>query len=40
MDENTCTACRGCGGWHNGDPEDGEWETCFICLGTGCTEEA
>lgn len=34
-----CPGCEGSGGYDIGDCEDGVWETCSVCLGTGDIEE-
>jgi len=31
----TCSTCNGAGGWSIGNCEDGEWETCWACHGSG-----
>lgn len=33
-----CEVCDGLGGWDIGDCEDGVWEICDICNGTGEVE--
>lgn len=37
-DAEVCTTCAGLGGWSLGDCEDGVWETCDDCEGTGLGE--